>query len=254
MAPIDVRRRLEQIRRNKIKNNRANDSANDGKDRRQLIVKKIKTKGGNDRSSPPTIRGRITKQTVGAKSGASMDLRTTNKKLAQRKNAVPQTPNNVISNRNDRPTVRSVQSASRPAPVVNRRVIANGQSIRIGKKAIQQQQYYVPPHMQRAQPTYIIAPAAVPKASPTLDKSQASSTSGVGASVLISNLLPSITQSDIIELFGEIGLMTAVNMINQTTALVSYQNSSDAVRAVKIYHNRLLDGRPMLVNMMPNST
>lgn len=74
-----------------------------------------------------------------------------------------------------------------------------------------------------------------------------------GASVLISNLNPTITQSDIIELYGEVGVLAAVNMINQTTALVTYHNSSDAFRAVKVYHNRLLDGRPMLVNMMPTS-
>lgn len=73
------------------------------------------------------------------------------------------------------------------------------------------------------------------------------------ASVLISNLSVDATQSDIIEIFGSVGVMTAVNMINQTTALVSYQNSSDAVRAVKFYNNRLLDGKPMLVNMMPNN-
>lgn len=95
------------------------------------------------------------------------------------------------------------------------------------------------------QPTYIISQAP-PHHGLAMDGVEHQS-----ASVLISNLLPTITQSDIIELFGDVGSMTAVNMINQTTALVTYQHSGDAVRAVKVYHNRLLDGKPMMVNMMP---
>jgi len=113
-----------------------------------------------------------------------------------------------------------------------------------------QQQYYVPPPMRRNQSTFILAPPVVAQKSGGTNNS---SEHHGGASVLISNLNPTITQSDIIELYGEVGVLAAVNMINQTTALVTYHNSSDAFRAVKVYHNRLLDGRPMLVNMMPTS-
>lgn len=246
MAPVDIRNKLEQIRRNKAKNKKSGTNSN-VKDLRQLIVKKTKTKGGNDRSPSRTARGRITKQN----SSASRDLRDTNSRLASRKNvAQSQSRERTTYNRGDRLASRAVQATSRPSTVVKKRTIVNGQPVRIGKKVVQQQQYYVPPHMQRNQaPTYIIAPTQ--KSHLAMD-TVPEPVQG-GASVLISNLTSSITQSDIIELFGDIGVMTAVNIINPTTALVSYQNSSDAVRAVKVYHNRLLDGRPMLVNMMPNT-
>lgn len=240
-----MRKKLEQIRRNKNRNSGINDD--NVKDLRQLIVNKIKTKGGNDRSPDRTVRGRITKQNRPSSSAGSRDLRETNRKLASRRN-VSQSRDKISSNRNDRLASHSVQP-SRSAPIVNKRIVINGQPVRIGKKVVQQQQYYVPPHMQRNQPTYIIAPAAAPKSKLAMDHVPEVQN---GASVLISNLDPTITQSDIIELFGEIGVLTAVNIINQTTALVTYQNSSDAVRAVKVYHNRLLDERPMFVNMMPN--
>lgn len=253
MAPVDIRNKLEQIRKNKQNKNKKSGTNSNVKDLRQLIVKKTKTKGGSDRSPNRTARGRITKQNNSRLStSGSRDLRDTNNRLASRKN-VPQTSRDrTSSNRSDRLTSRSVQPV-RTSTVVKKRTVANGQAVRIGKKLVHEQQYYVPPHMQQRNqtPTYIIASAPTHKSRLPIDA--APEPVQGGASVLISNLTSSITQSDIIELFGDIGVMTAVNIINSTTALVSYQNSSDAVRAVKVYHNRLLDGRPMLVNMMPNS-
>lgn len=231
----DARQRLEQIKRKKGKNNLS--SAN-VKDLRQIIAKKGKNKKG-DRIAP----GRTTKN--GNNSGPK-DLRETNKKLAARKK---------ISQRGrDDDRSRSLGQASRSQPS------KASTSINSNRKAPKypQRQYYVPPHMQQQQqqqhlnqpPTYIITSAA-PHSHLAMDNVHEPQQ---GASVLISNLIPTITQSEIIELFGDIGTLTGVNMINQTTALVSYQSSSDAVRAVKVYHNRFLDGKPMYVNMMPAST
>lgn len=143
-------------------------------------------------------------------------------------------PTREGNRRTDRLTQRASYNDKNHNPVVRRTSFKNNKPT---------QQYYIPPHQQ---PTYIIAPPARP-AMDNVAEAQ-------GASILVSNLMPSITQSEIIELFGDIGVMTAVNMINSTTALVTYQNSSDAVRAVKVYHNRLLDSKPMLVNMMPNTS
>lgn len=245
MAPTDVRKKIDQIRRNKNKSKPGKDR--NVKDLRQIISKRSKT---NERSPNRIGRDRITTRNRPNSTGPR-DLRDTNRRLATRKAAVSQPRVNTSSNtRSDKRFQVTTFQVPRTAPVVNKRTLANGQIVKIGKKVVQQQQYYVPPHMQRNQPTYIIAPAAAPKSNLAMDSIN---DTPQGASVLISNLKPSITQSDIIELFGDIGVLTAVNIINQTTALVTYQNSSDAVRAVKVYHNRLLDGSPMLVNMMPNS-
>lgn len=241
MAPIDARKKLEQIKRSKGKNK----TKTNVKDLRQLIAKKNKTTRGDDRSSKKyadrDFNGRTTK------SNAPRDLREVNRKLAARK-TYPQTVDHRSSN-------RPAQGPNRPVSSTNYNTINNNKlqrPINNGRlKATYRQpiRYYVPPHMQQQQPTYIIAPAA-PRSNLAMDNVPEAS----GASILISNLMPNITQSEIIELFGEVGTMTAVNMINQSTALVNYQNSSDAVEAVKRYHNRCLDGKPMYVNMMPNST
>lgn len=239
MAPIDARKKLDQIRRNKNKNKPTPSKVGPNvRDLRQLIARKRRSTDNDRPNSNRVASGRIIKNRP-TSSGGVRDLRDTNRKLASRKN--------LSSSRDERFAEREVRQST-----VNRRTLNSVRSTKVGKKQIPQQQYYVPPHMQHPQPpTYIIASApAAPHSNLAMD----SVASNQGASILISNLIPSITQSDIIELFGNIGVMTAVNMINQTTALVTYQNSSDAVRAIKVYHNRLLDGKPMLVNMMPGSS
>lgn len=241
MAPIDARKKLEQIRRNKNKN-----VSNNVKDLRQIIAKKKPQ--GSSRGSSKVAGGRAIKGRLGSDGSKTRDLRETNKKLAVRKNLSQSRDNNRTSTKSDR-VERFNQGTSRVVISNQKRLSSNGSHFKSGMPSIQ---YYIPPHMQQQQPTYIIAqaPARASQSNLAMDNMPATQ----GASILISNLIPSITQSEIIELFGDIGIMTAVNMINQTTALVTYQNSSDAVRAVKVYHNRLLDGKPMLVNMMPNST
>lgn len=263
MAPIDARKKLEQLRRNKNKsgNNKKSpgikprSSAGKVQDLRQLIARKNKSK-----KSPNKVQtGRIAK-TRSTSNAGPRDLRDTNRKLAARKSS-QQTPSNRKDagqlRRNDRsgPNIRSVASSINNNVNNNRRTAninnAPTRPFRTVKKV--QQQYYVPPHLQQPHPaTYIIAPAATPQSKLAMDS--VPEFQPTGASVLVSNLMPSITQSEIIELFGDVGVMNAVNMINPTTALVTYQKGSDAVEAVKVYHNRLLDGKPMFVYMMPNAS
>jgi len=75
---------------------------------------------------------------------------------------------------------------------------------------------------------------------------------GKGNSVVVSNLNTTITQADLLELFGDIGTISSYTMINPTTAMISYMNTSDAVEAVKSYHNRLLDGLAMQCTLIPS--
>lgn len=218
---MDIRKKLEQIRRGKKNTSKPsvggiNKSRSNVSDLRQIISKKTKQKVVSSR-----------------------DLRETNKKLTRRKSTAPTA---TVSRNDSRPMTTRATKRSVDADQTGQR----------HHHQYTQQQYYVPPPMRRNQSTFVVAPAAVAQKSGAI-KSSSEHHGGGGASVLISNLNPTITQSDIIELYGEIGVLAAVNMINQTTALVTYHNSSDAFRAVKVYHNRLLDGRPMLVNMMPTS-
>lgn len=66
-----------------------------------------------------------------------------------------------------------------------------------------------------------------------------------GTKVVIQNLQTSVTQEDIIELFGDIGALRRAKLVAPGHAEVTFINKADATRAVEIYHNRQLDGKPM---------
>lgn len=245
MAPIDARRKLEQIRKNKNKTNKDAKV----KDLRQVIARKGGSKSNDRTPNNKTVSGRVNKDRSSS-NGRVRDLREVASKsrpAAPRRTISQQIDNrHPIKTKIDRPNTRLSSSTS------HRRLSSRSAEL-------PQQQYYVPPHLQHQHPTYIIAapplaPAAAPSTVPQSHLAMDSQPESQGASVLVSNLIPTITQSEIIGLFADIGDMSAVNMVNQTTALVTYRNSADAVRAVKVYHNRLLDGKPMLVNMMPSSS
>lgn len=75
-----------------------------------------------------------------------------------------------------------------------------------------------------------------------------------GHSIIVSNLNPSVTQNDIIELFGDVGGISSYQSINSTTAMVTYGHPADAQRAIQTYNNRFLDGLPMQVTLIPTPT
>lgn len=83
-----------------------------------------------------------------------------------------------------------------------------------------------------------------------------------GTKVVIQNLQTSVTMEDIEELFGDIGALKkakvckvsiimhsgsyfSFQLINPGHAEVVFVNRNDAKKAVEIYHNRQLDGKPM---------
>jgi len=66
-----------------------------------------------------------------------------------------------------------------------------------------------------------------------------------GAKVVVSNLQSSVSQEDILELFGDIGALKRAKVSEPGTAEVTFVNRSDALKAVEIYHNRQLDGKAM---------
>ncbi|XP_055875914.1 uncharacterized protein LOC106051257 isoform X1 [Biomphalaria glabrata] len=70
-----------------------------------------------------------------------------------------------------------------------------------------------------------------------------------GFRVMVTNLFSTVTQDDIIELFGAVGPLKKAKLLKVGTAEVVYVNRQDAVSAVEKYHSRELDGQPMYVKM-----
>ena len=66
-----------------------------------------------------------------------------------------------------------------------------------------------------------------------------------GAKIVVGNLQSSVTQEDILELFGDVGALKRAKIVSPGQGEVVFVKRSDAVRAVEIYHNRQLDGKPM---------
>eukprot|EP00096_Caligus_rogercresseyi_P013831 TRINITY_DN642_c0_g1_i2.p1 TRINITY_DN642_c0_g1~~TRINITY_DN642_c0_g1_i2.p1 ORF type:complete len:368 (+),score=96.49 TRINITY_DN642_c0_g1_i2:103-1206(+) len=66
-----------------------------------------------------------------------------------------------------------------------------------------------------------------------------------GAKVVVGNLHNTVTQEDIVELFGDVGPLKRVKVVNPGTAEVVFVNRDDALKAVETYHNRQLDGKAM---------
>ncbi|XP_052262859.1 polymerase delta-interacting protein 3-like isoform X3 [Dreissena polymorpha] len=75
-----------------------------------------------------------------------------------------------------------------------------------------------------------------------------------GFRISITNLAVTVTQDDIIELFGAVGGVKSVKLVKKGQAEVVYVKKEDAIQATQTYHERELDGLPMIVkNMTPVS-
>lgn len=71
----------------------------------------------------------------------------------------------------------------------------------------------------------------------------------MSAKVVISNLHPSVTHEDILELFGAIGPLHAGCLKSVGNAEVVYHVAEDAFAAYNKYHGRNLDGQPMILKI-----
>lgn len=85
------------------------------------------------------------------------------------------------------------------------------------------------------------AAAASPK---PLSSSSSSSEAG-GYRIVVSNLHSSVSQSDIRELFEDIGELVDARLVRPGVAEVIFRTLKDSELAVDTYHNRQLDGQPM---------
>ncbi|CAF2009100.1 unnamed protein product [Rotaria magnacalcarata] len=90
---------------------------------------------------------------------------------------------------------------------------------------------------------------------PTISKPtsiiQSNSTPGT---ILVTNLQPSVTEEDVIELFGEIGRINEITTLSQGCVQIIYAKREHGEQAVAKYHNRLLDGQFMYVSLQQPST
>lgn len=68
---------------------------------------------------------------------------------------------------------------------------------------------------------------------------------GSGYRIVVSNLHGSVSQSDIRELFEDVGPLIDARLVRTGVAEVIFEKLQDAQMAVDTYHNRQLDGQPM---------
>jgi RNA recognition motif-containing protein len=66
-----------------------------------------------------------------------------------------------------------------------------------------------------------------------------------GTKVVITNLETSVSQEDIMELCEDVGPLKRAKLVSPGHAEVFFVNHSHAKKAMDIYHNRLMDGKPM---------
>jgi hypothetical protein len=75
----------------------------------------------------------------------------------------------------------------------------------------------------------------------------------VGHRIVISNLHTSVSESDVRELFEDVGPLVTAQMVRPGVAEVIYKSLGDAEEAVETYHNRQLDGQPMKCMLVRSS-
>ena len=79
---------------------------------------------------------------------------------------------------------------------------------------------------------------------------QDSSRTASGATrITVTNLHPLVTLTDIEELFGVVGQLKSSRLLQKGMAEVVYAKKEDALMAYSRYHNRNLDGQPMLCKL-----
>ncbi|KAJ3090207.1 hypothetical protein HK102_004413 [Quaeritorhiza haematococci] len=78
--------------------------------------------------------------------------------------------------------------------------------------------------------------------------------------IAVSNLAYNVTQQDVFELFSQVGPVSSAtlnydaNGRSKGSATVLFQRNGDALAAVREYHNRTLDGRPMKIEIIMSGT
>jgi RNA recognition motif-containing protein len=67
--------------------------------------------------------------------------------------------------------------------------------------------------------------------------------------LVISNLNDTVSRNDIYELCSAVGPLENVNIIAPGVAEITYRHKDDALEAFKKYHQRNLDGMPMVCHL-----
>ncbi|XP_031625396.1 polymerase delta-interacting protein 3-like [Contarinia nasturtii] len=80
---------------------------------------------------------------------------------------------------------------------------------------------------------------------PYISNSRERQITSAGYRIVVSNLHSSVSQSDIKELFEDVGPLLDARLVRTGVAEVIFERLKDAQTAVDTYHNRQLDGQPM---------
>ena len=67
----------------------------------------------------------------------------------------------------------------------------------------------------------------------------------------VTNLNSNVDKQDLYQLFSHVGQLESLRMSAKGKARISFKFKEDAIQAVKVYHNRLLDDQPMKCYLEP---
>ncbi|CAF0890591.1 unnamed protein product, partial [Didymodactylos carnosus] len=97
-------------------------------------------------------------------------------------------------------------------------------------------------------------PTRIGRSTATVEKQNMSTNPNNETIVLVSNLQPTVTEVDVMELFSQAGDISQISVLNRGCIQVFYKNREHAEQACAKYHNRLLDGQFMYVSVQQPDT
>jgi len=148
----------------------------------------------------------------------------------------------VISFSNDQYRKRPRSPSPTPPPIIRR---LNDASIQTTPASSLSRRDLIESPIKRN----TISKGSIKQISTSTQSKQISSTNSDAATILITNLQPSVTEDDVIELFSGIGHINEIKTLSRGCVQVIYSKQEHAEEAVTKYHNRLLDGQLMYVSL-----
>lgn len=148
----------------------------------------------------------------------------------------------VISITNDQYRKRARSPSSSPPPTIQRLDKLSSSRLATNRNSVTE-----PPKKQANLST---TSKPITKQYTTSSKSKANLDA---STILITNLQSSVTEDDIMELFGNVGEIKEIKTLSRGCVQVIYSKQKDAEIAVEKYHNALLDGQLMYVSLQQSS-
>ncbi|CAF0844886.1 unnamed protein product [Didymodactylos carnosus] len=96
--------------------------------------------------------------------------------------------------------------------------------------------------------------APIGRLSTTMEKQNLLKNLNDETTVLVTNLHSTVTEDDVMELFGQAGQINHISVLSRGCIQIVYKHREHAEQACSKYHNRLLDGQLMYVSLQQPDT